>query len=87
MACFEYHLGGNLVGRAAECVRARGDVFREPEVNELQLAILTYHQIFGFEVTLDQVEHVHEFERECDLRGLEFGHWFCKFDHFSQLWE
>jgi hypothetical protein len=48
--------------------------FCEPEISELNVTILAYKDVFGFEVTVDNVEAMEVFERYCYLCSVEFGY-------------
>ena len=71
MAFIKEHLGGQVLRRAAQSVRARLAILGEPEVGQLQVALLVDQNVLRLQVTVDNVERVQVLEHQSDLCRVE----------------
>mmetsp|Transcript_5504 Transcript_5504/g.14531 ORF Transcript_5504/g.14531 Transcript_5504/m.14531 type:complete len:369 (-) Transcript_5504:845-1951(-) len=73
MALVRDDLGCQILGRAAERPCAVLQDLREPEVDELEVAVFVEQQILGLEVAVDDLERVHVRKHRGDGRRVKLG--------------
>lgn len=64
-------LGGQVLGGAAERPRAVGQLLREAEVGDLEVAVLVEQQVLRLQVAVDDALRVQVLEGRGDLRAVE----------------
>ena len=55
MALVEQDFRGNVLRSSANCIRPLCDHLRESEVNQLQIAVATYHNVLGLQISVHDV--------------------------------
>lgn len=68
------YLGRKIVWGAAECPGRRSTGLRKPKVGHFYVPIKIEQDIFGFEVTIDDIERMQMVESQCNLCSVELCH-------------
>jgi len=61
----------DVLGRSTNSVSALGHCLGETVVDKFQVSIITDHDIFGFQITVDNIAAMKVFEDACDLGTIE----------------
>lgn len=71
MALVEQNLGGDVLRCAANRVSALSDHLGEAIIDQLEIAIIANHDVFGLEVTVHNVFTVQVGKHAADLSAIE----------------
>lgn len=69
------HFWGKIVRSATKCPGDIRHLLREAKIGNLDMTMSVQEQVFGFQVTVDDILIVQVFKGKGDFGGVEFGNW------------